>query len=642
MPANHNRRLMPQKAVFSRLVRPLLLLLLLANAAPAVAFTSALGAFTGGPDGGQGFLPVDEALPFSSTVSTGGLLLHWDIAPEHYLYRGRVSVTPVTDGVSVSGVDFSRTGEVTEDPYFGTVTVFYKPVEARVSLQLPEGAREATLQVSYQGCAKAGLCYPPQTREVLYYAGSGDKSGTANAKPSYGQDSPASTPSGRAGASSQDLTSATGLVGFLSQQPITVIALVFLGLGLGLTFTPCVLPMVPIISSLVSSQNTRNTTQALLLALSYVLGMALTYAAAGVITGSLGASFNLQAHLQSPWVLGVFAALFILFALAMFNVFDLQLPAAVQNRLNQASQNLSGGRIASVFGIGSLSALVVSPCVSAPLAGSLLYISTTQDALVGGVALFSMGLGMGIPLILVAVGGRKLLPRAGAWMNVVKGFYGVMLLAVAIWLLERIVPAWLALTLWGLLAGITGVQLGAFEQARAGWQRTWKGLGLVMFAWGLALLAGALGGATDPTRPLTPFLATGSDNADTDHAAFQRVEDPDRLRVLLADARRQQQPVLLDFYADWCISCKIMEREVFSQPSVVDAMGPYTLLQIDLTDNTPAQQAFLEELELFGPPAILFYNHDGEEDPALRVLGEMDKTRFLDHLREVKAAHTRA
>ncbi|MCK7544233.1 protein-disulfide reductase DsbD [Marinobacter bryozoorum] len=594
--------------------------------------TQSFAAFGSNSLGGQDFLPVDEALPFSSTTTDRGVLLKWDTAPEHYLYKERIEVTAVTEGVTVSDPEFSLAGVETEDPYFGTVNVFYEPVEAKIDLALPEGTREATLQVTYQGCAEAGLCYPPQTREVLYYAsGTNEAAGTAPIR-AGNSGSPTTAPGAE---STADLQSASGLAGFLSEQSLAIIALVFLALGLGLTFTPCVLPMVPIISTLVSSHNTRSSGQALVLAFSYVLGMALTYAAAGVITGMLGASFNLQAHLQSPWILGTFAALFAVFALAMFNVFDLQLPQGIQNRLNQASQNLSGGRVASVFGIGALSALVVSPCVSAPLAGSLLYISTTQDAVVGGVALFALGLGMGVPLILVAVGGRKLLPRTGAWMNVVKAFYGIMLLAVAIWLLERMVPAWLALTLWGVLAAITGVQLGAFDQARAGWQRTWKGAGLVLFAWGIALLAGALSGASDPLRPLAPFIAangTGADTASAAHAPFERMEEPESIRDRLAQAGDRGQPVILDFYADWCISCKVMEREVFSQAEVITAMEPYTLLQIDMTDNTPEQQALLDELGLFGPPAILFYDPSGTEAQHLRVLGEMDRTAFLDHL----------
>jgi len=409
-------------------------------------------------------------------------------------------------------------------------------------------------------------------------------------------------------------------------------------LGLGLTFTPCVLPMIPIISSLVSGQNTRSSAHALVLASSYVLGMALTYAAAGVVTGLLGASFNLQAQLQSPVVLGVFAALFIVFALAMFEVFELQLPAFIRNPLSNASQNLSGGRIASLFGIGALSALVVSPCVSAPLAGSLLYISATQDAVIGGLALLAMGLGMGMPLIAVAVGGRKILPTSGAWMTTVKHGYGIMLLAVAIWLLERMLAPWLTLTLWGLLIALVGVQLGAFDAAKAGWQRTRKGLGLVAFAWGMALLAGALAGASNPLKPLAPFTAgsagSGAGSA-ASHANFQRTSEPQQIRQLLQQAQAAGKPAVLDLYADWCIACKVMERNVFSDTEVVQALAPYSLIQLDMTANTPQQQALLDELGLFGPPGILFYNISGQEIGHQRILGEMNRSEFLQHLNGV-------
>jgi thiol:disulfide interchange protein DsbD len=570
--------------------------------------------------GGTDFLPVDEALPFSFTNEADSVILSWNIAPEHYLYRGRVSVTSKTGGVSLGEPEFSSRGTDTEDDYFGKVTVFYDPVQAQVPVTLPPGTSEAELEVTYQGCANAGLCYPPQTRDVLYYANA-ESSGSGF----------------YSGSSAPDTATATGLAGFLAQQSTLVIAGLFLLLGLGLTFTPCVLPMVPIISSLVSAKNTSSTAHALLLSVSYVLGMALTYAAAGVITGLLGASFNLQTHLQSPWVLGIFAGLFVVFALSMFNMFELQLPRFIREPLNDASQRMTGTRVVSIFGIGALSALIVSPCVSAPLAGSLLYISTTQDAVVGGVALFSLGLGMGIPLILVAVGGRKLMPTTGAWMNVVKAFYGVMLLAVAIWLMERLVPAWLALTLWGLLVAITGVQLGAFDAAKAGWERTRKGFGLIMFAYGLALLAGAVTGASDPLKPLDPLMAAqpaGAGTATTPpaHAEFLRTESPANIREQLQLASRNNTPVMLDFYADWCISCKVMERNVFSDAQVTRALDSFVLLQLDMTDNTPEQQAMLDELGLFGPPAILFYGTDGEEIGGARVLGEMDQDQFLSHL----------
>ncbi|WP_286219987.1 protein-disulfide reductase DsbD [Marinobacter apostichopi] len=610
---------------------------LLTIASPAFALGSGSNSLFGGNN--SGFLPVDEALPFRHSTDNGAVILAWDVTPGHYLYKGRLSVSPVTEGVETGEPQFSLAGKTTHDEFFGEVTVFYDPVEVRVPITLPEGVREAELKVTYQGCAEAGLCYPPQTRDVLYFPGSDASANTAVATASDNASSGTNTGANTPATSDMNTSTATGLAGFLSQQSTLVIAGVFFLLGLGLTFTPCVLPMVPIISTLVSGRNTRSSGQALMLSSSYVLGMALTYAAAGVLTGLLGASFNLQAQLQSPWVLGGFAALFVLFALSMFDLFEIQLPRAIREPLDNASHRLTGGRMISIFGIGALSALIVSPCVSAPLAGSLLYISTTQDAVIGGAALFALGLGMGVPLILVAVGGRKLLPGTGHWMTTVKHFYGVMLLAVAIWLVERLVPAWTALTLWGLLVAITGVQLGAFDAAKAGWERTRKGFGLVLFAYGLALLAGAVGGAQDPLNPLTPFTADSSMSvpssgltSGTNHALFQRVESPEDIRAMLTEAHSQSRPVVLDFYADWCISCKVMERNVFSDPQVVQALTPYTLLQIDLTENTPAQQALLNELGLFGPPAILFYSRNGQELPNQRILGEMDREEFMRHL----------
>jgi thiol:disulfide interchange protein DsbD len=610
------------------------LLALLLIAGNALAFGTGNNSLFGNNDN-AGFLPVDEALPFSYSTDRRSVVLNWNTAPEHYLYKGRIKITPVTEGVTTGEPEFSLQGKDIEDDYFGAVTVFYDPIEARVPVTLPDGINEAHLTVTYQGCAKAGLCYPPQTRDVLYYPGSAASSGPA-AGPSGKL--PAADTSGSASSttSATDTSSATGLAGFLARQSVWMIAGVFFLLGLGLTFTPCVLPMVPIISSLVSANNTRTTSHALLLAGSYVLGMALTYALAGVITGLLGASFNLQAQLQSPWVLSVFALLFVLFALSMFDLFEIQLPRFARDSLNSASQSLTGTRVASIFGIGALSALIVSPCVSAPLAGSLLYISTTQDAVIGGVALLALGLGMGVPLILVAVGGRKLLPGAGYWMTTVKHVYGVMLLAVAIWLIERLVPGWVGLILWGILVAITGVQLGAFDAAKAGWERTRKGMGLVLFAYGLALLGGAIAGATDPLKPLAPFTqasTTPTTAPGTAHGGFERVESPDEIRALLARADMQNQPVVLDFYADWCISCKVMERNVFSDPEVAQALSHYSLLQIDITDNTPAQQALLNELGLFGPPAILFYHSNGQEIRDQRVLGEMDRDEFMNHLK---------
>jgi len=622
-----------------RLTAPSILLLVFALLLTAA---NAAWAFGGNTSlfGGQGnqFLQVDEALPFSHSTEENAVVLSWDITPGHYLYRDRISIRALDEGSTAGALEYSSSGTETEDEYFGKTTVFFDPVEATVPVTLPANMREARFEVTYQGCAEAGLCYPPQTREVLFYQSQDSGAGQA---PGSQSDTT------QTGATSRvDTDSATGLAGLLSEQSTLVIAGVFFLLGLGLTFTPCVLPMVPIISSLVSGQNTRSTQHALLLSGSYVLGMALTYAAAGVLTGLLGASFNLQAQLQSPWVLGVFALMFVVFALSMFDVFEIQLPRFILEPLNDASQRLTGGRVISIFGIGALSALIVSPCVSAPLAGSLLYISTTQDAVIGGIALLALGLGMGVPLILVAVGGRKLLPTTGHWMTTVKHFYGVMLIAVAIWLIERLVPGWIGLTLWGILIAVTGVQLGAFDAAKAGWERTRKGLGLIFFAYGLALLAGAMAGANDPLAPLDPFVAKAapagasgnSAGYNGSHADFIRVEAPSDIKTLLLQAQQQGRPVVLDFYADWCISCKVMERNVFSDAEVIRSLEPFTLLQIDLTDNTNVQQAMLDELGLFGPPAILFYNRNGKEISQQRVLGEMNKNQFLNHIKGLSSA----
>ncbi|MGM0433226.1 MAG: protein-disulfide reductase DsbD [Pseudomonadota bacterium] len=607
-------------------------MLLLALVGPAAAQSP----FSDGNDGD--FPPVEEAFPFSTWVEDGELVLNWDVTPEYYLYEDRISIeTEPADALDLPP-QFSIDSEIKDDPYFGKTPVFYEPVSARLSPAEEHGDEPIRVTIEWQGCAEAGLCYTPQTETLRYDPADGSVTNPApeqeTSSPSANGDATSST----AGASSDDSRWRGGsLETLLSSDSLLWAMLVFYGLGLGLTFTPCVLPMIPIVSAVVAGQRQLNTLQAFYLSLAYVLGMALTYAAAGVLVGLLGASFNIQAQLQAPWVLALFAGLFTLLALAMFGVFEIRLPERVMNRLTRQSERLSGGNVAGVAGIGAFSALIVSPCVTAPLAAALVYLSATQNAAMGGLALFALALGMGTPLILVGTGGRRFMPQPGPWMNRIKAAFGILMLAVAIWLLERVIPGPAALVLWALLLAVTGVQLGAFEPLGEGWPRTRKGIGVVLVLAAAMLLAGAMAGASDPLRPLAPFhAASGSGSSGLPEEPFDRVSDAGRIEARLEQAAEAGKPVILDFYADWCISCKVMERQVFDTEPVLEAMAGFERLQVDVTDNTAADQALLDRFNLFGPPTLLFFNGEGEELKQARILGEMDQDEFLDHLERVR------
>ncbi|MDX5299789.1 MAG: protein-disulfide reductase DsbD [Gammaproteobacteria bacterium] len=577
------------------------------------------------------FLPVDEAFAFSYRMDGSALLVEWRVAPGYYLYADRMT-WQAPEGVHIEAPSYSNPGEPKDDPYFGRVKVFTTDTQAHFQLTLPPGQREAEVQISYQGCAEAGLCYPPQTRSALFMPGSATPAATSAG-------APPTTEAGTPTSNTADTESAQSLFETLgARSPLFVAGLFFL-LGIGLTFTPCVLPMIPIITSVVSGQSDTSTRQNVALALTYVLGMALTYAAAGVLVGLLGAGANLQAHLQAPWLLGLFAALFALLALAMFGVYELRLPRALEHHLHHHSSRLEGGRYLSVFVIGALSALIVSPCVSAPLAGALLYISTTQDAWLGGMALLALGLGMGVPLMLVAVLGKRILPRSGPWMHAVKGVFGVLLLGVALWLLERVLPMALILGLWALLLAACAVHLGAFEHAKPGWPRTARALGLMLFVFAILQLIGAASGGNRLWAPLSHLSNLNAAPArEAPTSLFARTDDPSQLENWLTNARTSGQPVMIDLYADWCVSCKIMEENVFADTAVHRALTGVRSLQLDMTRNTAEQQAFLKRWGLFGPPAVLFLDAQGQALPAMRILGDIDRDGFLKHLERHRAA----
>ncbi|MCA6061993.1 protein-disulfide reductase DsbD [Thalassolituus marinus] len=551
------------------------------------------------------FLPVDQAFPLYYQLKDGQLLANWSTPDGYYLYQHRIFLKQ--GDVKVEPLSFSHPGKEKEDEAFGLVTAFYGDLDVVFDLSTLQPG-EVTL--NYQGCADAGLCYPPQRETIALTAADIT---TSEVLPST--DKPATT--------NNDSW-------FANRSFAAVIGLFFL-LGLGLTFTPCVLPMIPILTSVVLGQGNTSGKKGFILSSIYVLGMAITYALAGLTVGLLGAGANIQAWMQTPSVLIAFAILFGLLALAMFGVYELQLPSGLRNRLNAMSQKQQGGQALSVFVIGVLSALVVSPCVSAPLAGALVYISTTGDAVTGFSALLALGLGMGAPLIALGTTGASVLPKAGGWMNQIKVFFGILLLAVAIWLLSRILPATISLLLWALLAIVYAVVLGAFEQADSGRARLVKGIAWVLLLYGVMALAGALMGNGNPLQPLHTLTA-GSNISSTNEVHKSLFYRTDSVAEIEQRIGNSQQVVMVDLYADWCISCKVMEEEIFAQNDVQAELADVVWLQLDVTDNSPEQIRFMQSHGIFGPPTILFFAN-GQEIEATRITGELSKDEFLQRTR---------
>lgn len=578
-----------------------LLLLLLALPAAAGLFDKRPDSTLGGLDNRGDFLPVREAFRLSLADSTPqSVRLRFVAAEGYYLYRQRLQFRAEPVGVGL-GEPRLPTGTRKTDEYFGETEVYYGVLDVELPLDNP-GGRPFTLQVGYQGCADKGLCYPPETERLQI--------GDAGASPMA-----VAPPAAGAG-----------------ERGWHALALFFLA-GLGLTFTPCVLPMLPILSGVVLRGEIGGA-RGFALSLAYVLPMATCFAVLGALMGLFGAELNLQARLQSPWVLVPFALFFILFALAMFGVYELRLPQALSTPLERLAGNTRGGSLWGAAVLGVLSSLLVSPCVSAPLAGALLYISSSGDALGGGLKLFALGFGMGTPLLLFATGGGALLPKNGPWMLAVRNAFGVLLLAVAVWLLERVLPGPLALALWGLLAAGVALFLGTLEfSAKNHRQKLGQLAGLFLLVYALASWTGALRGVSDPLRPLgsVPLSAAPATRV---ASAWQTVTAPEELDRALAEAKNAGQPLLLDWYADWCISCKVLEREVFAAPQIAAQLGGYRLIRFDITAGTAAQRALLDRYRLFGPPAIQFFGADGREREELRVVGEIDAAGFAQRLRE--------
>ena len=581
------------------------------------------------------FLKVDEAFVLTADLlSDDRLNLRWQMPPGYYLYRHQFAVEAKDPDQVLLGELQIPPGKPKVDEYFGEVEVYYDRVELEVALD-PRPGVNTQIGITYQGCADAGLCYPPEKK---WFAYDGVRLLSALwTPPGEEAQSPVLADPSDPGPVVVTDTQEKLLASVLAGEGIWYALGLFFIAGIGLAFTPCVLPMVPILSSIIVGEGPNIAkSRAISLSATYVLGMAVTYAALGVLVGLFGAELNLQAALQSPPVLVFFALVFVLLSLSMFGFYELQLPQSVQDKLNTLGQKQEGGKYLSVLTMGALSSLVVSPCVSAPLAGALIYISTTNDAVLGGAALMSLGLGMGVPLMMVGGSGGHWLPRAGDWMNSVKAVFGVLLLAVAVWLLERVVSPATTLALWAALLLGSSVYLGVLDFApKKGAAKFAQALGAIAFIWGALLLIGAASGAVDPLKPLARLQTPpGSQAAQPDVQEVRWVAVKS-----LSDVQREiassAQPVMLDLYADWCISCKTMERNVFPDEAVAPQLARFTLLRADVTNNDEVDRQLLNHYGLFGPPSLVFFEADGRELEEVRVQGEVDAETLALHLAAV-------
>ena len=571
------------------------------------------------------FLPPDQAFSLNVIVRDAHTLqANFRITPGYYLYRNKISFEVQDKSIKIAGLTLPK-GEMKEDPNFGPTEVFHQSFQTEIKLvREPDSvAGSYTLNASYQGCSEQGLCYPPITPSMLI--------SLPDAK--TGAPPPPVITSSQPEQAKAAQSEGSKIAQLLRSGSFWLIVSFFFGAGLLLAFTPCVFPMIPILSGIIVGRGHKITRMhAFMLSLAYVLGMAITYAIAGVAAGYSG---NLISNaLQTPWVLGSFSAVFVILSLSMFGFYELQLPTALQSKLSDTSNKLHGGHLSGVFVMGALSAIIMGPCVAAPLAGALLYIGQTHDALLGGVALFALAMGMGAPLLLIGTSAGVLLPRAGAWMEAVKRFFGVMLLALAIWIIQPLLPIGVQMLLWAALLIFSGIYLHALDSLphnANGWHKLFKGIGLFALLLGVAYLIGALSGAQDILRPLGTIGRAEAQSPAM--LKFTRIMDNAELDRRIQEA--SGKTVMLDFYADWCISCKEMERYTFSDATVQSKLKTSVLLQADVTANSEQDKALLSRFGLFGPPGILFFDAQGNEQGDFRVVGYQDSDQFLETLKAV-------
>ncbi len=615
--------------LFSQPLRPLVLTVSLlaafvsmtAMAAGASAYSSGTKAFLDDAVEDEVLAPevafkVDLVAQDSQTLRADFL-----IAPGHYLYKNRFKFELLSEGAVIAGVELPE-GVAKEDPTFGLTEVYYDYATALIYLS--EGSRfPMEIQLTYQGCSAKGLCYAPLRKTFTVNA---DGTAAASGLGAAGQ-----APSKAAAVTNDNEKIAT----LLKDGKLWLIVAGFFGFGLLLSFTPCVLPMIPILSSIIVGGKKFSRWHTFNLSLAYTLGMALTYTLMGIAAGLSGQM--LSAALQNAWALGFGALIFVLLALSMFGFYELQLPSVFESRIANLTNRIKGGHFFGVFLMGALSALILSPCVAAPLAAALLYISQTHDVLLGGVALFALSMGMGVPLLLLGASAGDLLPKAGAWMNAVRNFFGVVMLAMAVWLVSPLLPVAVQLLLWAALLIVPAIYMHAVDALPVNahkWLKFWKGIAIIMLVLGIALLIGAMSGAKSALQPLSGLRA-GPAAEQASRLPFQRVKTVAELesRIQAAAGKR----VMLDFYADWCVACKEMELFTFSDSRVQAELKDVVLLQADVTQNSTDDAALLKRFELFGPPGIIFFDKNGQEVAAMRVIGFQDADKFLQTLSQAKS-----
>ena len=589
-------------------------------------------------------LNVDQAFIMSGGQTGGNSVdLVWQVAEGYYLYQDRIEFQ-LPEGVEIISRQDSST-DTKDDPLFGVVQVFHNL--AQVGLKLGrEGETAPTsgvLQVTYQGCWEGGICYPPVNREIqlvdlALLPASVSLTGRSEPDPVSAPRVTSSEPEASNETTLAPISAQDRFVDTLSHASLLSLLAIFFVAGLALSMTPCVFPMIPILSGIIAGQGHRvNTRKGLALSVVYVLAMAVTYTIAGVIAGLFGA--NLQASLQEPWVIGLFSLIFVLLALSMFGLYNLQFPSAFQTWLSRGSDRQKGGSYIGVAVMGFLSALIVGPCMAAPLAGALIYIGQTGDPLLGGMALFSLSLGMGVPLILIGTSAAKIMPRAGTWMESVKAGFGVVLLLMAIWMLDRVVPVEVSMLLSALVLIVSSIYMGVFNthyDGVRGWAKLFRGLGVVLLVYGVALLLGLLSGGKSFIYPLQTFAAgEGAAVQTSGKLNFAKVSTTADLDRLLAVAQRNGQPVMLDYYADWCVSCAELEYVTFADAQVQSALQQVQLVKVDVTANDDESKLLTRRYEVLGPPTLLLINAAGEWRKELTLIGVPAPEELLANLQRL-------